>query len=158
MAIAIIGGLPERFKYFADLYRSTAKKFGHSETKLSINSHGFIAETSQEAIEVSFPAVKFQMDKIGRERGWPPMTKEQYVFSSTLRGANFVGSPQQIIEKILFQYEIFKHDRFLLQLSVGTLPHKKILKAIELFGDKVAPVVRKEIAKQKQNSVEVANA
>jgi len=158
MAIAIIGGLPERFKYFADLYRNTAKKFGHNETKLSINSHGFIAETSQEAIEVSFPAVKFQMDKIGRERGWPPMTKEQYVFSSTLRGANFVGSPQQIIEKILFRYEIFKHDRFLLQLSVGTLPHNKILKAIELFGDKVAPVVRKEIAKQKQNSVEVANA
>ncbi len=148
MAIAIIGGLPERFKYFSDLYRATAKKYGHL-TKLSINSHGFIADTSEEAIDTSFPAIKYQMDKIGRERGWPSMTREQYEFSATLRGANFVGSPQQIIEKILFQYEIFKHDRFLLQLSVGTLPHKKVLKAIELFGDKVAPVVRTAIAKIK---------
>ncbi|MCR4417561.1 MAG: LLM class flavin-dependent oxidoreductase [Ignavibacteria bacterium] len=149
LAIAIIGGLPERFKYFADLYRSTAEKLGH-KTKLSINSHGFIAETSQEAINLSFPAVKFQMDRIGRERGWSPMTKEQYEFSATLRGANFVGSPDQIIEKILFQYEIFQHDRFLIQFTVGTLPHNKVLKSIELFGDRVAPVVRKEIKKLKK--------
>ncbi len=146
MAIAIIGGLPERFKYFSDLYRSTAQKLNH-QPKLSINSHGFIAETSQEAIEISFPAIKSQMDKLGQERGWPPMTYEQFLFSCSLKGANFVGSPNQIIEKILYQYEIFQHDRFLLKFTVGTLPHDKVLKAIELFGDKVAPVVRKEIAK-----------
>lgn len=151
MAIAIIGGLPERFKYFADLYRNSIKKFGHSKSKLSINSHGFIAETSQEAIEISYPAIKFQMDKLGRERGWPPMTYEQFLFSTSLKGANFVGSPEQIIEKILYQYEIFHHDRFLIQFTVGTLPHKKVLKSIELFGDKVAPVVRKEIEKKKLN-------
>jgi alkanesulfonate monooxygenase SsuD/methylene tetrahydromethanopterin reductase-like flavin-dependent oxidoreductase (luciferase family) len=81
------------------------------------------------------------------------MTREQYEFSATLRGANFVGSPQQIIDKILFQYEIFKHDRFLIQFSVGTLPHDKVLKSIELFGDKVVPVVRKEISKMKKEVV-----
>lgn len=147
MAIAIIGGIYERFKYFADLYRTSAKKFGHKETKLSINSHGFIAETSQEAIEISFPAIKHQMDKIGRERGWFPMTYEQFLHSCSINGANFVGSPQQVIEKILRQYEIFNHDRFLLQLTIGTLPHKKVLKAIELFGDKVVPIVKREISK-----------
>lgn len=149
MAIAIIGGLPERFKYFSDLYKSTAQKFNH-QPKLSINSHGFIAETSQEAIEISFPAIKSQMDKLGQERGWPPMTYEQFLFSCSLKGANFVGSPDQVIEKILYQYEIFQHDRFLLQFTVGTLPHDKVLKSIELFGDKVAPVVRKEIAKSRK--------
>ncbi len=125
LAIAIIGGLPERFKYFVDLYRYTAEKLGH-QTRISINSHGFIAETIKEAIEISFPAIKFQMDKIGTERGWSPMTKEQFEFSTTLRGTNFVGSPEQIIEKILYQYEIFKHDRFLIQFTVGTLSQKKL--------------------------------
>jgi len=153
LAIAIIGGLPERFKYFVDLYRTTAQKLGNP-TKVSINSHGFIAETSKEAIDISFPAVKLQMDRIGRERGWAPMTKEQYEFSATVRGANFVGSPEQIIDKILFQYEIFKHDRFLIQISVGTLPHNKVLKSIELFGDKVAPVIKKEISKMSKKEIE----
>jgi alkanesulfonate monooxygenase SsuD/methylene tetrahydromethanopterin reductase-like flavin-dependent oxidoreductase (luciferase family) len=153
LAIAIIGGLPERFKYFVDLYRTTAQKLGNP-TKVSINSHGFIAETSKEAIDISFPAVKLQMDRIGRERGWAPMTKEQYEFSATVRGANFVGSPEQIIDKILFQYEIFKHDRFLIQFSVGTLPHNKVLKSIELFGDKVAPVIKKEISKMNKKEIE----
>ncbi|MGB9663742.1 MAG: LLM class flavin-dependent oxidoreductase [Ignavibacteria bacterium] len=154
LAIAIIGGFPERFKYFVDLYRNTANKLGH-QTKLSINSHGFIAETNKEAIELSFPAVKLQMDRIGKERGWSPLTKEQYEFSATLRGANFVGSPEQIIEKILFQYEIFNHDRFLIQFSVGTLPHDKVLKSIELFGDKVAPIVKKEINRMKKKEKEI---
>ena len=73
------------------------------------------------------------------------MTREQYEASRTLRGANFIGSPEQIVEKILYQHEIFQHDRFLIQLSVGTMPHKKVLKAIELLGTKVAPAVRKAL-------------
>jgi len=85
------------------------------------------------------------MDQLGRERGWPPMTKEQFDFSVSLHGANFVGLPERIVEKILFQHSIFKHQRFLLQLTVGTLPHKKVLRAIELLGTKVAPVIRKEL-------------
>lgn len=145
MALAIIGGIPERFKVFADLHRRAAEEAGHERPKLSINSHGFIAETSQEAADTAFLPLKEVMDQLGRERGWPPMTREQYEASRTLRGANFIGSPDQIVEKILYQHEIFQHDRFLIQLSVGTLPHKKVLKAIELLGTKVAPAVRKAL-------------
>ncbi len=87
------------------------------------------------------------MDKIGRERGWPPMSREQFEMSRSLRGADFVGSPQQVIEKILFQHEIFGHDRFLIQLTVGTLPHKKVLRAIELLGNEVAMVIKRNTEK-----------
>ena len=76
------------------------------------------------------------------------MTQEKFDALATLRGANFIGSPEQIIEKILFQYELFKHDRFLLQLGVGTMPHDKIMHAIELLGTQIASVVRKEIRKR----------
>jgi alkanesulfonate monooxygenase SsuD/methylene tetrahydromethanopterin reductase-like flavin-dependent oxidoreductase (luciferase family) len=80
---------------------------------MSINSHGFIAETSQAAADEAYPAYAAMMDRIGRERGWPPMSREGFDATRTLRGANLVGSPQEVIEKILFQHEIFGHDRFL---------------------------------------------
>jgi len=147
MALAIIGGLPERFGRMAEIHRRTAQEFGHAPPALSVNSHGFIADTSQEASEIAFPAFAQVMDKIGQERGWPPMTREQFEASRTLRGANFVGSPQEIVEKILFQHQIFGHQRFLLQLTVGSMPHSKVMRAIELFGTKVAPVVRRELGK-----------
>ncbi len=145
MALGIIGGLPERFAPLVELYRQAARKAGHTP-RVSINSHGFIADTSQEAADVAYLPFKTMMDKIGQERGWPPLTREQYEASRTLRGANFIGSPQEVIDKILFQYEIFRHERFLIQLTVGTIPHKKVLRAIELLGTEVAPVVRKETA------------
>ncbi len=150
MALAIIGGYPEQFAPFVQLYRQATAEFGHDPAALplSINSHGFIADSRQQAIDESFPAVAASMNKIGRERGWSPMRKEQYEASATVRGANFVGSPDDIIEKILFQHAIFGHQRLLLQLSVGTMPHDKLMHAIELLGTKVAPVVRAEIAKR----------
>lgn len=150
MAIAIIGGLWENFKPFVDLYHQVANQAGHApETQqISINSHGFIADTRREAIDESFPAVSVTMNKIGRERGWPPMQIQQYEASATLRGANFVGSPDDVIEKILRQHEVFNHQRFMLQLSVGTLPHDKLMHAIELYGTKVAPAVREEITRR----------
>ena len=150
MALAIIGGMPERFAPFVQLYRQAATEANHDPVALavSINSHGFIADTRQQAIDISFPAVQITMNKIGRERGWPPMQRSQYEASAELRGANFVGSPDDIIEKILFQHSIFNHQRFLLQLSVGTMPHDKVLYAIELLGTKIAPVVREEIARR----------
>jgi alkanesulfonate monooxygenase SsuD/methylene tetrahydromethanopterin reductase-like flavin-dependent oxidoreductase (luciferase family) len=86
------------------------------------------------------------MDKIGRERGWPPHTRQDYNASATRRGSNFVGSPEQTVEKILYQHELFDHDRFLVQFSVGTMPHAKIMRSIELFGTEVAPAVRRELA------------
>ena len=96
------------------------------------------------------------MDRIGRERGWPPMTRAQFEASRELRGANFVGSPQQVIEKILFQHEIFGHDRFLVQFSVGTLPHRDVMRSIELFGTDVAPVVRREIERRREGAASAA--
>lgn len=150
MALAIIGGMPERFQQFTDLYRraSAAAGYDPATIPLSINSHGFIADDKQQAIDESFGPVSAAMNKIGRERGWPPMQKAHYAASAELRGANFVGAPDDIIEKILFQHEIFGHQRLLLQLSVGSMPHDKLLHAIELLGTKVAPVVREEIAKR----------
>lgn len=145
MALGIIGGQPEQFKSLAELHHRGAREAGHPEPSLSINSHGFIAETSQEASDIAFPAFKQTMDKIGKERGWSPMTREQFEASRTLRGANFVGSPQEVIEKILFQHEIFGHERFLLQMSVGSISHEKLLRSIELFAAEVAPKVKKEV-------------
>ena len=88
------------------------------------------------------------MNRIGRERGWGPMQRPDFDASRTLHGASFVGSPQEVVEKILFQHEIFKHDRFLIQFSVGSVPHDKLLRSIELFGTEVAPAVRKAIPSQ----------
>ncbi len=88
------------------------------------------------------------MNKIGRERGWSPATRQQLEQGRTLRGADFVGNPNEIIEKILFQHELFGHQRLLLQLGLGTLPHAKMMRAVELLGTEVAPVVRQEIAER----------
>src|SRR3954451_1365416 len=146
LALAIIGGQPERFAPFAELHRRAAAEAGHGPLGLSINSHGYVADTSQRAAEESFAPFKSTMDRIGRERGWPPMTREQFEASRGLQGANFVGSPQEVIEKILFQHEIFRHDRFLVQFTVGSLPHAQVMRSIELFGTEVAPVIRRELA------------
>jgi len=147
MALAIIGGLPERFAPFAELHRRAALEAGHDPPALSINSHGWIADTAQDAIDESFPPVSAAMNRIGRERGWPPMSRRDYEVAATRRGANFVGSPDDVVEKILFQHEIFGHDRFLLQLTVGAMPHEKVLRAIELFAGEVAPAVRARVGR-----------
>lgn len=147
LAIAIIGGSPRQFVPLVDLYRETARRAGHDADRLpiSINSHGFIAETNREATDIAFPAFKATMDHIGRERGWSPFTRAQFEASTGLEGANFIGSPQAIIDKILYQHELFRHDRFLLQMTVGTLPHEQVLRSIELFGTQVAPAVRRAL-------------
>lgn len=151
MALGIIGGQPERFKPLADLHARGAREHEKTAPELSINSHGFIADRSQQAADIAFPAFAYTMDKIGKERGWSPLTREQFEASRTMKGANFVGSPQEVIDKILYQYEIFGHSRFLLQLTVGTIPHEKVMRSIELLGTEVAPVVRRETTK-KENS------
>ena len=150
MALAIIGGVAERFAPIVQLHRDAAAQAGHAPVpSVSINSHGFIADTKQEALDASFPSVAAVMNRIGRERGWPPMTRADYDASAELRGANFVGSPGDVVEKILYQHEIFHHDRLLLQLSVGSIPHDAMLRAIELLGTEVAPAVREEVARRR---------
>ncbi|MGH7598399.1 MAG: LLM class flavin-dependent oxidoreductase [bacterium] len=147
MALAIIGGAPARFAPFVELYRDTARQSGHDPTRLpvSINSHAYLADTSQQAAEEFFPSYAEVMTRIGRERGWAGMTRQQFDALRSPDGALLVGSPQEVIEKILFQHEIFGHQRFLAQLTVGSMPHDKTMHAIELLGTKVAPVVRKEL-------------
>ena len=148
MALAIIGGLPERFAPFAELHRRAARQAGRAEPRLSINSHGYIAESSQRALDESFPYVSEAMNRIGLERGWSPMTRADYDAAATLRGANFVGTPEEVAEKILFQHEIFRHDRFLVQFTIGGIPHEGILRSIELLGREVAPRVRAKLGER----------
>ena len=146
MALAIIGGMPERFAPFVQLFRDAAREAGHDPIPaVSINSHGYIAATEQEALDDSYPYAASMMNRIGRERGWQPMQREHYDAASTLRGANCVGTPQMVIDKILFQHELFHHDRFLVQFTVGSMPHAKIMRSIELLGTEVAPAVRAEL-------------
>jgi len=149
MALAIIGGQPERFAPFAELYRGAAREAGHDVVPaLSINSHAYVAESSQRAADEFFPSYAAMMNAIGRERGWSPMTRPGFDALCSPRGALVVGSPEEVIEKILFQHEIFGHERFLGQISVGTLPHTNALRSIELLGTEVAPAVRTEIARR----------
>ncbi len=150
MALAIIGGEPARFKPLIDLYWQVAAQAGHdlSQLEVSINSHGYLADSLEQAFAESFPSVAAMMNTIGRERGWSPMTRGQYLASSKLKEHLALGDPEAIIEKILYQQQILGHGRYMLQLSVGTLPHAQLMHAIELFGTKVAPVIRSEIAKR----------
>lgn len=147
MMLAIIGGTPDRFAPYVKYYRDISKQLGRDETKLQvgINSHTYIAETSQQAADEFYPAYADVMSRIGRERGWQPMQREHYEMMREPKGALLVGSPQQVIDKILYEYELFGHTRFLAQIGVGTMPHDKLLRAIELFGTVVAPAVRKAI-------------
>jgi probable LLM family oxidoreductase len=142
MALGIIGGMPERFAPFVELHRRAAEQAGHGRLPVSINSHGYIAETREQAAEDAYPPYALMMNRIGAERGWRPMQRQDFDAAMTLRGANFVGSPQDAIDKILFQHAIFQHDRFLLQITVGAMPHDKVMRSIELFATEVAPVVR----------------
>ena len=145
MVLAIIGGLPERFASFARLYRRSAEEAGHAGLPLAIASHGYVADTSQRAADEGFPPLAALMNKIARERGFAPMDRESFDASRTLRGANVVGSPQEVVDKILFQHEIFGHERFLLQMIGGGMPHAQVMRSIELFGTGVAPAVRKAL-------------
>ncbi|TXK21385.1 LLM class flavin-dependent oxidoreductase [Pontibacter qinzhouensis] len=145
MALAIIGGEPARFVPFTQLYKETYAKSGHpaANLQLAINSHGYIGENSQKAADEFYGPYAYLMSKIGRERGWSGMNRQQYDLMRAPEGSLLVGSPQQVIDKILYNFELFGNTRFLLHISVGTLPHAQVLKAIELLGTVVAPAVKK---------------
>ena len=150
LAIAIIGGQPENFVPLVRLYRDAAREAGHDPASLplSINSHAYVAETSQRAGDEYFPTYAAMMNRIGRERGWSPMGREQFEMGREPRGALVVGNPEEVVEKILFEHELFGHQRFMAQISVGTIAHEKVMRAIEMFGTEVAPAVRKELSRQ----------
>ncbi|GAA4737489.1 LLM class flavin-dependent oxidoreductase [Flavisolibacter ginsenosidimutans] len=148
MMLAIIGGMPARFAPYAKLYRDVYAKAGHNANglQLGINSHTYIADTSQQARDEFYPPYSEVMTRIGKERGWPGMSRGQFDASTEREGALLVGSPQQVIDKILYEHELFGHTRFLAQMSIGALPHGQALRSIELLGTKVAPEVKKALA------------
>lgn len=143
LVLAIIGGMPERFAPFAELFRRAARAAGKDPAPpFAIASHGLVADTSDAAAEAAYPPTMAMMNRIARERGFTPMDRASFDASRELRGSTFIGSPQQVIEKILFQHEIFKHDRFLMQMIGGGMPHAQVMRSIELLGTVVAPAVR----------------
>jgi probable LLM family oxidoreductase len=149
VTLAIIGGMPARFAPFAQIYREVYKESGHDMNALQfgVNSHTYIAEDSKQAANEFYPTYADVMSRIGRERGWPGMSRQQFDASIAKEGALLVGSPQQVVDKILYEYELFGHTRFLAQMTIGALPHKLAMKSIELLGTKVAPEVRKHTLK-----------
>lgn len=147
LALAIIGGEPHRFAPLFQLYRETARRVGRDPATLatSINVHGFVAETTELAAEQFYEPQAAVMNRIGRERGFSPMTRAHFNQSIGPNGAIFLGSPEALAEKIIAHHRIFKNDRFLLQMAIGLVPHEQLMRAIELYGTKVAPIVRKAL-------------
>jgi probable LLM family oxidoreductase len=150
LTLAIIGGQPERFVPLVDLYREASRAAGHGpeQTKVAINTHAFVGETSAQADAAFAAPYLAMMNRIGRERGWPPSGKAEYEALRSPRGAVAVGSPEQVAEKILFEHELFGHQRYIGQMSVGAVAHADVLRSMELFGTEVAPVVRAEVERR----------
>lgn len=150
LTVAIIGGQPERFVPLVDLYRQAVEAAGHdpAQAKVAINTHAFVGATSAEADSAFAASYLAMMNRIGRERGWPPSGQAEYEALRSPRGALAVGSPEEVAEKILFEHELFGHQRYMGQMSVGAVAHKDVLRSMELFGTEVAPVVRAEVARR----------
>ncbi|MFL5863774.1 MAG: LLM class flavin-dependent oxidoreductase [Solirubrobacteraceae bacterium] len=155
LTLAIIGGQPERFAPLVALFRRAAIQAGHDAAvlPLAINTHAFVAETSQAADSAFAAPYLAMMNKIGRERGWPPSGREEYAALRSPRGAVAAGSPEEVAEKILFEHELFGNSRYIAQMSVGAVAHHDVLRSIELFGTRVAPVVREEVARRQPVTV-----
>jgi probable LLM family oxidoreductase len=160
LALAIIGGSYRQFAPFVDLYREAATKFGHDAgaLKVSVSSPGFVAATHREAIEISHPYFESGWMANHHQRGrGVPMPLAAYEAQSTRAGAFFLGSPQEVAEKIIDQWELFHHDRITIQLGFGDVPQKQMLTAIELLGTEVAPVVRKEITSRQESAAKAGS-
>jgi alkanesulfonate monooxygenase SsuD/methylene tetrahydromethanopterin reductase-like flavin-dependent oxidoreductase (luciferase family) len=145
LVLAIIGGDPARFGGFVDLYHRALAHFGHEQLPLAIHSPGFIAASDDEAREVLWPHYRDVITRIGRERGWPPLTRERYD-AEIAQGALYVGSPATVAAKIARTVQLLKVDRFDLKYSNGTLPHERLMTNIALYGREVIPRVRELLA------------
>lgn len=143
VALAIIGGAPERFTALADLFRRTLRESGYDpeQVPLSVHAHGYVADSDQQAVEEFYGPYAAAMTTLGRERGWGAMTKDQFDWMRSPEGSLVLGDPETVAAKILHFKELLGVDRFELHVSVGTLPHDKVLRSIELLGTKVGPIV-----------------
>lgn len=148
MTLAILGGRPSQYVPFIQLYRKSALEAGHDPAKLQlgINSQFHLAEDSDQAADDFYPSYEKLMNRVGKERGWSPMTREQFEFMRLPDGPLFVGNVKEITDKIIYQHGLFGHTRFLAQLVKGSIAQEKVMKSIELLGVKVAPAVREALS------------
>jgi probable LLM family oxidoreductase len=148
LAVAIIGGEPKRFRPLINLYREVGKRAGHSPDKLTVGLHaiGFLGDTTKQAAEDFFPGYAHTFTEIGKERGWAPTTRAQFDALRGPTGALLIGDAQTVAKKILYVNEVLGGlSRVTFQMGVSTLPHQKMLRAIEILGKEVAPLVRKAL-------------
>jgi len=150
LTIAILGGEPARYVPFAELYRESAQQAGHAAASLplALNCHFHLANSSQQASDEYFPAYSALMNRIGRERGWPPMSRAQFEQLRGPQGPLFVGSVQEVVTKLLYLDRLFGNTRFLAQLILEGVAHEHVLRSVELFGTQVAPAVHAALAKK----------
>ena len=144
LMIAVIGGETHRFKPLVDMYRESGRRAGHSPEKLKVGLHslGYVAENSKKAVEDYFPGYAKTFTRIGKERGWPPVTLERFKAQNGPLGALMIGSPKEIAEKILRHSEALGGiSRFTFQMDNAELSHKQLLKSIELIGNKIKPII-----------------
>ena len=145
MMLAIIGGAPSRFRPFVDLYRRAYAQIGTKPQPLGVHSPGYIAETDAKAREDLWPHFKALHDRIGRERGWPPSTRENFEREAD-HGSLYVGSPETVAKKIAATVKTLGLSRFEMKYSSGPLPHDKLMRSIELYATRVMPLVRDMLA------------
>ena len=147
LVLAIIGGAWRRFAPYVDLYRRALAELGQGQLPVAVHSPGYIADSDEQAREELWPHYSQIMAKIGRERGWPPMTRQQFDATTGPDGALFVGSPETVASKIAQLVSAFGLARFDMKYSHGTLPHEKMMRCIELYGTRVMPLVREKLAR-----------
>lgn len=147
VALAIIGGQPAQFAPLAELHRRALKESGHEpkDAPLAVHMHGYVAPGAEQAVEEYYPSYAQAMTQLGRERGWGAMTKNTFNNLRGRGGSLVLGTPEQVAEKIVDVQKLLGIERFMLHISVGTLPHEQVLRAIELMGTQVAPLVRAEL-------------
>ena len=149
LMVAIIGGETHRFRPLVDLYRQAGKEAGHSPDRLKVGVHslGYVAATSKEAADDFFPGYARAFTDVGKERGWPPVTRAGFDAQRGPQGALLVGSPDEVAEKILRHSDALGGvSRFTFQMNAASLPHAKLMKAIETLGTRVAPALREEVS------------
>lgn len=147
LMLAIIGGMPRQFTPFINLYKKSALDSGTrpEDLQVGINNHMFIGIDGEKAADDFFPYYAQMMDRVGKSRGWQPMTRDQFEYMRSPEGSLMVGNVEQVINKILYEYELFGFTRFFAQASLGFVPHEMTMKSIELFATQVIPAVKQRL-------------
>lgn len=146
LMLAIIGGSPERFRPFVELYHRALDQFGHPSRPVGVHSPGHVAPTDEQALDELWPHWKPMRDRIGAERGWPPASRAEFEQAAGPDGALHTGSPETVARKIAATVDVLGASRFDMKYSAGTLPHETMMRSIELYATEVAPRVRELLA------------